>query len=132
MHLVMNPEQFDVLVMPNLYGDIVSDLCAGLVGGLGVVGAANLGTEIGGVRSGARQRAGHRRQEHRQSDGAAAVGGADAAPHRRRRGGRSHHDARSAACCDGRRRSRTRDLGGTASTHEFADAVCRGASVGLQ
>ena len=47
MHLVMNPGQFDVLVMPNLYGDIVSDLCAGLVGGLGVVGAANLGTEIG-------------------------------------------------------------------------------------
>ena len=43
----MYPEQFDVLVLPNLYGDIVSDLCAGLVGGLGVVGAANLGTEIG-------------------------------------------------------------------------------------
>ena len=47
MHLVMNPGQFDVLVMPNLYGDIVSDLCAGLVGGLGVVGAANLGTDVG-------------------------------------------------------------------------------------
>lgn len=47
MHLVMNPSQFDVLVMPNLYGDIVSDLCAGLVGGLGVVGSANLGTAIG-------------------------------------------------------------------------------------
>jgi isocitrate dehydrogenase (NAD+) len=46
MQLVMNPSQFDVLVMPNLYGDIVSDLCAGLVGGLGVVGAANLGTEL--------------------------------------------------------------------------------------
>ena len=46
MHLVMKPEQFDVLVMPNLYGDIVSDLCAGLVGGLGVVGAANLGTDV--------------------------------------------------------------------------------------
>jgi isocitrate dehydrogenase (NAD+) len=45
MHLVMNPGQFDVLVMPNLYGDIVSDLCAGLVGGLGVVGSANLGAE---------------------------------------------------------------------------------------
>jgi isocitrate dehydrogenase (NAD+) len=43
MQLVLNPAQFDVLVMPNLYGDIVSDLCAGLVGGLGVVGAANLG-----------------------------------------------------------------------------------------
>ncbi|HLG57984.1 MAG TPA: isocitrate/isopropylmalate dehydrogenase family protein [Vicinamibacterales bacterium] len=47
MHLVMNPTQFDVLLMPNLYGDIVSDLCAGLVGGLGVVPAANLGREIG-------------------------------------------------------------------------------------
>ena len=47
MHLVMNPAQFDVLLLPNLYGDIVSDLCAGLVGGLGVVGAANLGTDIG-------------------------------------------------------------------------------------
>ena len=43
MHLVMNPTQFDVLLLPNLYGDIVSDLCAGLVGGLGVVPAANLG-----------------------------------------------------------------------------------------
>jgi isocitrate dehydrogenase (NAD+) len=41
----MKPETFDVLVMPNLYGDIVSDLCAGLVGGLGVVPGANLGLE---------------------------------------------------------------------------------------
>src|SRR5437879_1168657 len=47
MHLVMRPETLDVLLLPNLYGDIVSDLCAGLVGGLGVVGAANLGSEIG-------------------------------------------------------------------------------------
>src|SRR5437762_5371865 len=46
MQLVMRPEQFDVLLLPNLYGDIVSDLCAGLVGGLGVVGAANLGSDI--------------------------------------------------------------------------------------
>jgi isocitrate dehydrogenase (NAD+) len=45
MKLVLDPLQFDVLVMENLYGDIVSDLCAGLVGGLGVVPAANLGTE---------------------------------------------------------------------------------------
>jgi isocitrate dehydrogenase (NAD+) len=45
MHLVMRPEQFDVLVLPNLYGDIVSDLCAGLVGGLGVVPGANMGTD---------------------------------------------------------------------------------------
>ena len=45
MHLVMHPERFDMLVLPNLYGDIVSDLCAGLVGGLGVVPGANLGTD---------------------------------------------------------------------------------------
>ncbi len=43
MQLVMRPEQFDVLLLPNLYGDIVSDLAAGLVGGLGIVPGANLG-----------------------------------------------------------------------------------------
>ena len=45
MQLVMNPHQFDVLVTENLYGDILSDLAAGLVGGLGVVPSANLGKE---------------------------------------------------------------------------------------
>ena len=45
MQLVMKPEKFDVLLLPNLYGDIVSDLCAGLVGGLGVVPGANLGVD---------------------------------------------------------------------------------------
>jgi isocitrate dehydrogenase (NAD+) len=43
MQLVRNPRQFDVMVLPNLYGDIVSDLCAGLVGGLGVAPGANIG-----------------------------------------------------------------------------------------
>ncbi len=43
MQLVQNPEKFDVLVLPNLYGDIVSDLCAGLVGGLGIAQGANIG-----------------------------------------------------------------------------------------
>ena len=43
MQLVMRPEQFDILVMPNLYGDIISDLAAGLVGGLGIVPGANIG-----------------------------------------------------------------------------------------
>jgi isocitrate dehydrogenase (NAD+) len=43
MQLVMRPETFDVLVMPNLYGDIISDLAAGLVGGLGIVPGANMG-----------------------------------------------------------------------------------------
>lgn len=43
MQLVQNPNQFDVLLLPNLYGDIVSDLCAGLIGGLGVAQGANIG-----------------------------------------------------------------------------------------
>jgi isocitrate dehydrogenase (NAD+) len=43
MQLVQKPEEYDVLVMPNLYGDVLSDLCAGLVGGLGVAPGANLG-----------------------------------------------------------------------------------------
>jgi isocitrate dehydrogenase (NAD+) len=46
MQLVQRPEAFDVLVMPNLYGDIVSDLCAGLVGGLGVTPGANMGESL--------------------------------------------------------------------------------------
>ena len=48
MQLVMRPEQFDVMLLENLYGDIVSDLCAGLVGGLGLVPGANIG-ELGAV-----------------------------------------------------------------------------------
>ncbi|MBI4887335.1 MAG: isocitrate dehydrogenase (NAD(+)) [Acidobacteria bacterium] len=46
MQLVLDPSAFDMLLLPNLYGDIVSDLCAGLVGGLGVVPGANLGDDI--------------------------------------------------------------------------------------
>ena len=46
MQLVQKPELYDVLVCPNLYGDIVSDLCAGLVGGLGVAPGANLGADV--------------------------------------------------------------------------------------
>ncbi len=45
MQLVQRPEEYDVLVLPNLYGDIVSDLCAGLVGGLGLAPGANIGDE---------------------------------------------------------------------------------------
>ena len=123
MHLVMNPAQFDMLLMPNLYGDIVSDLCAGLVGGLGVVPGANLGHGDRRLRSRARKRAGYRRQRARQPDGAAAFGRFDASAHQRRRDRRSHHGR-------ARRRPvggpvRTRDLGGTAGTMEFAEAICR-------
>jgi isocitrate dehydrogenase (NAD+) len=46
MELVRKPQMFDVLVLPNLYGDIISDLCAGLVGGMGVAPGANIGDEV--------------------------------------------------------------------------------------
>jgi len=45
MQMVLKPEQYDVLLLPNLYGDVMSDLAAGLVGGLGLVGSGNLGDE---------------------------------------------------------------------------------------
>jgi len=82
MQLVMRPETFDVLVLPNLYGDIVSDLAAGLVGGLGIVPV-----RIWGIpwpfRSGAWIGAGYCGQRPRQSDGTDAIGTADAGAHRR-------------------------------------------------
>ena len=43
--LVMRPDEYEVIVLPNLYGDIVSDLCAGMIGGLGLAGGANIGTQ---------------------------------------------------------------------------------------
>ncbi len=46
MELVRKPQSFDVLVLPNLYGDIISDLCAGLVGGMGIAPGANIGDEV--------------------------------------------------------------------------------------
>jgi len=46
MQLVLRPENFDILVLPNLYGDIISDLCSGLVGGLGIAAGANIGDNM--------------------------------------------------------------------------------------
>jgi len=46
MHLVTKPELYDIIVLPNLYGDIVSELCAGLVGGIGIVPGANIGDKV--------------------------------------------------------------------------------------
>src|SRR5205814_7923055 len=46
MQLVQRPEEYDVLVLPNLYGDVVSDLCAGMIGGLGLAPGANHGADV--------------------------------------------------------------------------------------
>ena len=123
MHLVMKPEQFDMLVMPNLYGDIVSDLCAGLVGGLGVVPAANLGVEIGvfeAVHGSAPDIAGRNLANPMALLLSALlllrhIGEAPMADRIMK--------ALGAVLTDDK--VRTHDLGGTASTTEFTSAICR-------
>jgi len=122
MHLVMHPEMFDVLLMPNLYGDIVSDLCAGLVGGLGVVGSANLGRDMAvfeAVHGTAPDIAGQDLANPTALLLSAImmlqhIGEGEAAT--------SIRQALATVLTDGR--ARTRDLGGAATTTAFADAVC--------
>jgi isocitrate dehydrogenase (NAD+) len=123
MHLVMNPAQFDILLLPNLYGDIVSDLCAGLVGGLGVVPAANLGAEIGvfeAVHGSAPDIAGKN-----LANPMALLLSAVLMLRHIGEGAIADRVVTSlnAVLADGK--VRTRDLGGTASTIEFTDAICR-------
>ena len=121
MQLVMYPERFDVLLLPNLYGDIVSDLCAGLVGGLGVVGAANLGTEIGvfeAVHGSAPDIAG----KHVANPTALLLSAVLMLRHIDE-GTAADRIMQALGRVLTARRIRTRDLGGSASTTEFADAV---------
>ena len=89
MQLVIRPETYDMLLMENLYGDIVSDLCSGLVGGLGVAPSANLGAEVGGLRGGARQCSRHRRSGRGQPPRLDAFLGPHVAPHGAQRGRRA-------------------------------------------
>jgi len=131
MKLVIAPERFDVIVTMNLFGDILSDLVAGLVGGLGVAGAANLGAppadgEMVGcaifeaVHGTAPDIAGQGVANPTALTLSAAllldhVGQAEAAERVRR--------GVAAALLDAA--TRTRDLGGTADTRTYADAVVR-------
>jgi isocitrate dehydrogenase (NAD+) len=128
MHLVLNPGQFDVLVMPNLYGDIVSDLCAGLVGGLGVVGAANLGTDIGvfeAVHGSAPDIAGKN-----LANPTALLLSAILMLRHIDEGAAADRVMKGLGQVLSAGETRTRDLGGSASTYEFADAVCRAVEAG--
>lgn len=121
MQLVMRPEQFDVLVLENLYGDIVSDLAAGLIGGLGLAPGANIGEQ------GAVFEAVHGSAPDIAGQGIANpsallmsaivmlrhIGERDAA--------QAIEDAMLGVFAEGK--IRTRDLGGTATTAEFAGAI---------
>jgi isocitrate dehydrogenase (NAD+) len=123
MQLVMKPERFDVIVLPNLYGDIVSDLCAGLVGGLGVVPGANLGAKAAifeAVHGSAPDIAGQGIANPTALLLSAIMMlrhlGEDAAADRAL-GGLMRVLAAGAV--------RTPDLGGSAHTLAFTDAICR-------
>ena len=123
MHLVMKPSQFDVLLLPNLYGDIVSDLCAGLVGGLGVVGAANLGTDMAvfeAVHGSAPDIAGKN-----LANPTALLLSAVLMLQHLDEPAAATRIVRALGTVLTEGRVRTRDLGGTSSTMEFADAVSR-------
>jgi isocitrate dehydrogenase (NAD+) len=121
MQLVMRPETFDVLVLPNLYGDIVSDLAAGLVGGLGIVPGANLGDTVAVFEA-----------VHGSAPDIAGKGLAN--PTALMQSARlmlAHIEERDAAVRMQRAletvyaegKHLTRDVGGTAGTDEFTDAV---------
>jgi isocitrate dehydrogenase (NAD+) len=123
MQLVVNPSQFDILLLPNLYGDIVSDLCAGLVGGLGVVPGANLGIEIGVFEA-----------VHGSAPDIAGKGVANPTAlllsallmlRHIGEGEIADRISRALGIVLGEDQIRTRDLGGSASTTEFATAICR-------
>ncbi|TAK12239.1 MAG: NAD-dependent isocitrate dehydrogenase, partial [Acidobacteria bacterium] len=121
MQLVMHPERFDVLLLPNLYGDIVSDLCAGLVGGLGIVPGANLGTDSAvfeAVHGSAPDIAGQNLANPTALLQSALM-------MLRHIGERAAADRISAALMRvlAAGTTRTRDLGGAATTSAFADAI---------
>jgi len=123
MQLVTRPEQFDVLVMGNLYGDILSDLCAGLVGGLGVAPGSNMGTHCAvfeAVHGSAPDLAGRGKANPTALIRSAALlvahlGEPDA--------GRRIEAAVDAALLDPA--NHTGDLGGKATTAELTDAILR-------
>ncbi len=127
--LVVEPETLDVLLLPNLYGDILSDLCAGLVGGLGLAPGANLGWEYAvfePVHGSAPDIAGKGLANPTAIILSAAMmldhlGEAEA--------GRGVRKAVRSALAQGD--VRTRDLGGSASTEEMAEAIARATKAAL-
>lgn len=121
MRLVMHPEDYDVLVCPNLYGDIVSDLCAGLVGGLGLTPSANIGVSVAifePIHGSAPDIAG----QHKINPTAAILSASLMLAHLgEAKAAADIEQAVTKVISEGK--TLTQDMGGTASTEEFADAV---------
>ncbi len=121
MQLVMKPQQFDVLLLENLYGDIISDLAAGLVGGLGVVPGANIG-ELGSVFEAVHGSAADIAGKNMANPTALLQ---TAIMMLRHLGERNAADLIERAMIHtlANKQVRTRDLGGTASTTEYTEAI---------
>ncbi|MBP6820654.1 MAG: isocitrate dehydrogenase (NAD(+)) [Acidobacteria bacterium] len=121
MQLVMKPQQFDILLLENLYGDIVSDLAAGLVGGLGICPGANIG-ELGSVFEAVHGSAPDIAGKNLANPTALLQTGVMMLRHL---GERSAADLISRAMIHtlSEKKIRTRDLGGTASTTEYTEAI---------
>jgi len=121
MQLVMRPEQFDVMLLENLYGDIVSDLCAGLVGGLGLVPGANIG-ELGAVFEAVHGSAPDIAGQGIANPTALLQSGILMLKYLNEREAADRIEcAMLKVFAEGK--VRTRDIGGTAKTAEFADAI---------
>jgi isocitrate dehydrogenase (NAD+) len=121
MQLVQKPELYDVMVLPNLYGDIVSDLCAGLVGGLGVAPGANIGTEASvfePVHGSAPKYAG----QNKANPTALILSGVLMLRHLGEQAAAERVEAALREVIAAGERV-TYDLGGSAGTSEFADAI---------
>ena len=123
MHLVMHPEKLDLLLLPNLYGDIVSDLCAGLVGGLGVVPGANIGVDAA-VFEAVHGSAPDIADQNLANPTALLLSALLMLDHIGEHGAAERiRAALFRVLADGQ--VRTRDLGGRARTTDFTDAICR-------
>jgi len=121
MQLVMRPEQFDMMLLENLYGDIVSDLCAGLIGGLGLVPGANIG-EQGAVFEAVHGSAPDIAGQGIANPTALLQSGILMLRHLGEREVADRtENAMFEVFVEGK--VRTRDIGGTAKTAEFADAI---------
>ncbi|HEX8146374.1 MAG TPA: isocitrate dehydrogenase (NAD(+)) [Pyrinomonadaceae bacterium] len=121
MQLVMRPEQFDIMLLENLYGDIVSDLCAGLIGGLGLVPGANIG-ELGAVFEAVHGSAPDIAGQGIANPTALLQSGILMLRHLGERDAADRVEkAMLKVYTDGQ--VRTRDVGGTSHTDEFAHAV---------
>ncbi len=121
MQLVMRPEQFDVMLLENLYGDIVSDLCAGLIGGLGLVPGANIG-EKGAMFEAVHGSAPDIAGQGIANPTALLQSGILMLRHiREREAADQTENAMLKVFAEGK--VRTRDIGGTANTAEFANEI---------